>query len=378
MPLPADDLPGKKIGHVRAHLHDLPHELVPHHHRHRNGPLRPRVPLPDVQIRAANAGLMHPDQHVVDANLGHGDIREPQPGTGFLFDQRFHGVVRYIERTSGIVEINFLYARTISGITSSLVLCSPSPSPNRPAPAESADAIHRHLGGRVRQLRLERGWSLEALARASGVSRSMLSEIEREQANPTLAVTLRIARAFGMNWATCSSCRAPPPPSRSSARDDRAYHYRSDAHCQIRTLSPLNLEKDVEFYEVQLKPGGALRSAAHFAGTREFLTVQKGHVRVESADDAETLGPGDSASYRADVPHAIVNTGKGDAVLFLVDIYRYDWRWNGHGRRQRKPFAALRRHGAVPARLHQVRVYQRLSLLIRAPLKDAPIATPRP
>jgi transcriptional regulator with XRE-family HTH domain len=197
---------------------------------------------------------------------------------------------------------------------------SPSPAP---APgAEAADAIHRHLGGRVRQLRVERGWSLEALARASGVSRSMLSEIEREQANPTLAVTLRIARAFAMQLGDLLELPGATSAVTVIRADDRTYHYRSDEHCRIRTLSPLNLEKDVEFYEVRLKPGGALRSAAHFAGTREFLTVQKGHVRVESADDGESLGPGDSANYRADVPHAIVNEGKGDAVLFLVDIYR--------------------------------------------------------
>jgi len=199
---------------------------------------------------------------------------------------------------------------------------SKSTANRAPGAAEAADAIHRHLGGRVRQLRLERGWSLEALARASGVSRSMLSEIERDQANPTLAVTLRIARAFGMNLGELIEMPGATSAVTVIRADDRAYHYRSDAHCQIRTLSPLNLEKDVEFYEVQLKPGGALRSAAHFAGTREFLTVQKGQVRVESAEDAETLAPGDSASYRADVPHAIVNTGKGEAVLFLVDIYR--------------------------------------------------------
>ena len=85
---------------------------------------------------------------------------------------------------------------------------------------------------------------------------------------------------------------------------------------------PLNLEKDVEFYEVQLQPGGALRSSAHFEGTREFITVAKGQVKLESADDTENLGPGDSASYRADVPHAIINAGKGEATVYLVDIYR--------------------------------------------------------
>jgi quercetin dioxygenase-like cupin family protein len=50
--------------------------------------------------------------------------------------------------------------------------------------------------------------------------------------------------------------------------------------------------------------------------------VQKGRIRVESGDDAEELERGDSVNYRADVPHAILNVGKGDALVFLVDIYR--------------------------------------------------------
>jgi quercetin dioxygenase-like cupin family protein len=104
--------------------------------------------------------------------------------------------------------------------------------------------------------------------------------------------------------------------------DDRAYQFRSDRDCTIRTLSPLHLEKDVELYQVRLKQGGALRSQPHFEGTREFLTVAKGRVRIESGDDSEELGTGDSASYRADVVHAIVNIGKGEALVFLVDIYR--------------------------------------------------------
>ena len=191
----------------------------------------------------------------------------------------------------------------------------------RPA-TDLAEAINRHLGGRVKQLRTTKGWSLDALAGASGVSRSMLSQIEREQANPTLAVTMRIAQAFGM--ALGELLEMPNAASSVSVirGEDRAYHYRSDKSCRLRTLSPLNLEKDVEFYEVQLQPGGALRSSPHFEGTREFLTVQKGQVRLESGSDAEDLAAGDSASYRADVPHAIINTGRTEALLFLVDIYR--------------------------------------------------------
>src|SRR5260370_30446708 len=115
----------------------------------------------------------------------------------------------------------------------------PKALPARPAP-QADDAIRRRLGDRVRQLRADRDWSLQVLASASGVSRSMLSQIERDQANPTLTVTLRIAQAFGMTLGDLVQV-----PDASSAitvirADDRAFDDCSDKHCRIRTLSPLN------------------------------------------------------------------------------------------------------------------------------------------
>jgi transcriptional regulator with XRE-family HTH domain len=184
------------------------------------------------------------------------------------------------------------------------------------------DAISGHLCDRVRQLRKKKGWTLEQLSAACGVSRSMLSQIERNQANPTLGVAFRIAQAFGMSLGNLVDVPDASPTIDVIRADDRTYHYRQEKDCRIRTLSPLHLEKDVEFYEVVLKPGGVLRSAAHFGGTREFITVQQGSVRVTSNDDTADLQRGDSAHFPADVAHSIENTGKQEAVLFLVDIYR--------------------------------------------------------
>ncbi len=198
------------------------------------------------------------------------------------------------------------------------------PAKPKATPSESSpEAINENLGRRVKKLRGDRGWSLEELANVSGVSRSMLSEIEREKANPTLTVTFRIARAFGLTLQELiESAEASASKIQVIRANDRAQVYRSDKQCEIRTLSPINLEKDVEFYELSLKSGGALRSQAHFEGTREFLTVEEGSVRIESDQNTEELAKGDSGTYRADVPHAIVNTGKGEALVFLVVIYR--------------------------------------------------------
>lgn len=186
----------------------------------------------------------------------------------------------------------------------------------------NADAIAGLLCDRVRILRKKRGWTLEQLSAACGVSRSMLSQIERNQANPTLGVAFRIAQAFGMSIGTLVDTPDATTSIDVIRSDDRSFLYRSDKDCRIRTLSPLHLEKDVEFYEVLLKAGGSLRSAPHFGGTREFLTVQQGTVKLTSDRDAVELHKGDSAHYPADVTHAIENTGRGDALIFLVDIYR--------------------------------------------------------
>lgn len=191
-----------------------------------------------------------------------------------------------------------------------------------PEGSPSAEDISRMACRRIRELRTESGWSLEVLSKASGVSRSMLSQIEREQANPTLAVTLKIASAFGLSVAELVQQEDLAPAIRIIRADDRSHLYRDDDDCTIRTLSPLNLEKDVEFYELKLKPGGRLSSSAHFQGTREFLTIQKGAVELTSAGETELLHKNDSASYKADVQHEIANTGRSEALVFLVVIYQ--------------------------------------------------------
>ncbi|MEM0969872.1 MAG: XRE family transcriptional regulator [Verrucomicrobiota bacterium] len=186
------------------------------------------------------------------------------------------------------------------------------------------EEISSQVCRRLKALRRSRGWSLEELSQRCGVSRSMISQIEREEANPTLAVTLKLAQAFGLSLGELVEDGTKKGGIEVIRGDDPNFHYRAEEGCQIRTLSPLHLEKEAEFYEVRLGTGKALRSSAHARGTREFLTVEKGTVSVAAGDHHEVLEKGDSASYPADVPHAICNEGRGEALLFLVDLYPSD------------------------------------------------------
>ncbi len=178
------------------------------------------------------------------------------------------------------------------------------------------------LCARMTELRQRHSYTLEQLAAASGVSRSMLSQIERGQANPTLAVTHRIAQAFGMTVGELVD-----DPSASSTveivhGDDPNHVFRADGGCRIRTLSPLHMEKNVEFYELELEPGATLDSAPHFDGTRELFTVASGAATLVAGDTRCQLKAGDSAHYRADVEHAISAQGDNNMVGYIVVTYK--------------------------------------------------------
>jgi transcriptional regulator with XRE-family HTH domain len=188
-------------------------------------------------------------------------------------------------------------------------------------PHGEPEPLQQLVCDRVKAMRKEKGWTLEQLASLSGVSRSMLSQIERGGASPTLGVAFRIAQAFGMSLGDLVDAPAAAPKIDVIRASDRGFLFRDDSQCRIRTLSPLHLEKDVEFYELTLKAGGALVSSPHYEGTREFLTIEEGTVRLTSGDETRELSKGDSAHYPADVPHRIENIGRGQAVAFLVDIY---------------------------------------------------------
>lgn len=184
------------------------------------------------------------------------------------------------------------------------------------------DPAGQVLCERVTALRQASNFTLEQLAAASGVSRSMLSQIERGRANPTLAVTFRIAQAFGMSIGELVDDPAASSNIEIVLGNDPGHIFRSEGGCRIRTLSPLHMEKNVEFYELQLEPGAALESAAHFDGTREIFTVASGSAGLSAGETQCVLETGDSAHYRADVEHCISARGDTPLLGYIVVTYK--------------------------------------------------------
>lgn len=185
-----------------------------------------------------------------------------------------------------------------------------------------SDATSKLLGERVSLLRQQQNLTLEQLASASGVSRSMLSQIERGGANPTLAVTQRIAQTFGISIGELVDDPSASTLIECVRGDDPGALFRADEECELRTLSPLQMEKNIEFYAIRLQPGAALTSSAHFEGTKELFTVSAGSAEVTAGHSMLRLREGDTGHYRADVDHEIRNRGEEPLIGYLVVSYR--------------------------------------------------------
>jgi len=178
------------------------------------------------------------------------------------------------------------------------------------------------LGEALAALRAKRQLTLDALSQRAGVSKSMLSQIERNQANPTVAVVWRLAHALGVEL---SELLEGAKPAQTDIEFVPAHATPSlaspDGLARLRILGPIELAGQYEWYELIVQPGGELRSQPHEPGSREHLSVLSGELVVEAGAQHQLLGLGETARYAADQPHAIRNSSDQLAVGLLVVLH---------------------------------------------------------
>ncbi|NRQ33536.1 helix-turn-helix transcriptional regulator [Nonomuraea sp. NN258] len=173
------------------------------------------------------------------------------------------------------------------------------------------------LGARVRAERRARGLSIERLAELSGISRSMVSDVERGAKTPTVLVLDRLATALGTSIARLLDEPARETPLVLRYAEQRVL--RDPAGWERRVLSPVLGDVEFEFMRTTIGPGvDAGEFAPHAPGSREYLAVERGRLRLTIDGRAHELETGDSAYYPGDRRHAFANNGASDCVFFLA------------------------------------------------------------
>jgi transcriptional regulator with XRE-family HTH domain len=169
----------------------------------------------------------------------------------------------------------------------------------------------------VRRARRSRGLSLEALSRASGVSRAMISQIELGKSMPTIGVLLKVASALGVSPATIIDAGLRPRCVVLRGEVAKVLTSR-DGGFALRALFPEDEANSVEFYELTLKGGATERPHTRPSGSTENIVVADGTLTVAIRNDRHRLHAGDAIFFGADVPHEYGNDGSDEARAYLV------------------------------------------------------------
>lgn len=176
------------------------------------------------------------------------------------------------------------------------------------------------VGANLRELRAQRSLSLDALAQVTGLSRTLLGQIELGKVSPSVAVVWRIAQAFGVQFSALLQTSERVETSVLRAAGTKRL-VAPDGRFASRPLYPLASKPAAEFYELFLAAHSREDAQAHQPGTRENLIVTTGRLELELGGQRFELGKGDAILFSADAPHSYVNPGSEDCWMYLVMTY---------------------------------------------------------
>lgn len=183
-----------------------------------------------------------------------------------------------------------------------------------------AAALSGQLGKTIQRLRKAYNLSLSELAEQSGVAKSIISQIERNETNPTLATIWRLSQALDVSIERFLVSSDEEPFIEKSSRGDTPILVSDDGKLRLAIIGWLKTVEWLQWYDLQAEPGGVLDSDAHQRGSVENLSVIKGTFEVEVGGVVETARAGESLRYRCDRQHIIrcIGDEPGHATMVVI------------------------------------------------------------
>jgi XRE family transcriptional regulator, regulator of sulfur utilization len=179
--------------------------------------------------------------------------------------------------------------------------------------------LNQLIGENLKRIRADKALSLDALAKLTGVSKSMLGQIERGEVNPTISTVWRIANGLKVSFS--SLVTRAQDASEVVARDETEPLVEDGGKIRNYPVFPFDAERGFETYILDIDRGGYLHAEAHGVGTQEFISLVVGEVTIRVGEEEHELGPGDSIRFKADVAHSYHNAGAETASMCMILHY---------------------------------------------------------
>lgn len=183
-----------------------------------------------------------------------------------------------------------------------------------------AVALSGQLGKTIQRLRKAYNLSLSELAEQSGVAKSIISQIERNETNPTLATIWRLSQALDVSIERFLVSSDEEPFIEKASKGDTPILVSDDGKMRLAIIGWLKTVEWLQWYDMQAEPGGMLDSDAHQRGSVENLSVIKGMFEVEVGGVVESARAGETLRYRCDRQHIIrcVGDEPGHATMVVI------------------------------------------------------------
>jgi len=175
------------------------------------------------------------------------------------------------------------------------------------------DDTAAHLGRNIQGLREARGQTQQQVARVAGVPRATWANLESGAANPTLAVLIKVARALQVRLEELIE----PPRRIGRLYRAAALPSRTRGPVTVRKLLPETIA-GLEIERMELPPRASMAGVPHTAGTREYLTCERGQIELAAGGATFALEPGDVVVFRGDQKHGYRNPGTTAAIAYSV------------------------------------------------------------
>ncbi|MBZ0218101.1 MAG: XRE family transcriptional regulator [Fimbriimonadaceae bacterium] len=183
---------------------------------------------------------------------------------------------------------------------------------------DGAQVVSGNLGNTVQRLRKAYNLSLGELSEQSGVAKSIISAIERNETNPTLSTIWRLSQALDTTIDEVLAEKGGEPFIEHLTKSGLPTLTSEDGKCTMAIIGWLKTVDWVQWYDFKAEPGGVLVAEGHQRGSVENLSVLDGELEVEVDGVKRIAQAGETLRYRCDRPHIIRNKSKEPARATMV------------------------------------------------------------
>lgn len=181
------------------------------------------------------------------------------------------------------------------------------------------EALNSIIAENLKKIRTEQGLSLDKVSKLSGVSKSMLGQIERGESNPTISTVWKIANGLKISFSSLLNQAANPTVIMTE--EDVTPMTADNGNYKIYPYFPFEEGRNFEMYKIVVKAGGKLMAEAHNKGIVEYITAFYGDIKLVIDGEDFIVKKGSSIRFRADRPHGYENQGDTTVELSVVIYY---------------------------------------------------------